>query len=113
MVDACAKRAQPIIMTTIAMAAGMAPIAAGFTADPSFRSPMAVAVIGGLMTSTALSLFVVPVVYTYIDDVERFFSRTFRRQRGPTGPDREHAIVAARREPQAESARQEAQSAGR
>jgi multidrug efflux pump subunit AcrB len=56
-------------MTTIAMGAGMLPIAIGMgNADPSFRSPMAVAVIGGLVTSTFLSLLVIPVAYTYLDD---------------------------------------------
>ncbi|HSV34264.1 MAG TPA: efflux RND transporter permease subunit, partial [Ramlibacter sp.] len=68
LLDACHKRARPIIMTTIAMGAGMLPIAIGFgTADPSFRSPMSIAVIGGLITSTVLSLLVVPVVFTYMD----------------------------------------------
>jgi multidrug efflux pump subunit AcrB len=67
LLDACHKRARPIIMTTIAMGAGMLPIAIGWgAADPSFRSPMAVAVIGGLITSTVLSLLVVPVVFTYL-----------------------------------------------
>ena len=66
--DACRKRARPIIMTTIAMGAGMLPIALGIGVDPSFRSPMAIVVIGGLITSTFLSLLVVPVVYTYVDD---------------------------------------------
>jgi multidrug efflux pump subunit AcrB len=71
LLDACRKRARPIIMTTIAMAAGMMPIAVGIgTADPSFRSPMAIAVIGGLVTSTILSLLVVPVVFIFMDDVE-------------------------------------------
>lgn len=69
LVDACNKRARPIIMTTIAMGAGMLPIAMGLGADPSFRMPMATAVIGGLITSTLLSLFVVPVVFTYVDDL--------------------------------------------
>lgn len=64
--DACAKRAQPIIMTTIAMGAGMLPLALGLNGDPAFRAPMAVAVIGGLVTSTLLSLFVVPVVFELI-----------------------------------------------
>jgi multidrug efflux pump subunit AcrB len=67
-VDACRKRARPIVMTTIAMGAGMLPIAFGLGADPSFRSPMAVVVIGGLITSTCLSLLVIPVVYSYLDD---------------------------------------------
>ena len=63
-------------MTTIAMGAGMLPIAIGFgAADPSFRSPMSVAVIGGLITSTVLSLLVVPVVFTYLDDLEHFIGR--------------------------------------
>jgi multidrug efflux pump subunit AcrB len=73
LLDACHKRARPIIMTTIAMAAGMLPIAIGFgAADPSFRSPMAIAVIGGLFTSTILSLLVVPVVFTWLDDGEQW-----------------------------------------
>jgi multidrug efflux pump subunit AcrB len=76
LMDACEKRARPIIMTTIAMGAGMFPIAAGWGAsDPSFRSPMAVSVIGGLITSTFLSLLVIPVVYLYVDDLGRLFGR--------------------------------------
>ncbi|NMF96858.1 efflux RND transporter permease subunit [Aromatoleum toluolicum] len=67
-IDACHKRARPIIMTTIAMGAGMLPIALGLGVDPSFRAPMAIAVIGGLVTSTFLSLLVIPVVYTLVDD---------------------------------------------
>ncbi len=82
-VDACQKRARPIIMTTIAMAAGMLPIAIGTgSADTSFRSPMAIAVIGGLMTSTFLSLLVIPVVYTLMDDIEQWFKRTYNKVRG-------------------------------
>ncbi|GAB3768011.1 efflux RND transporter permease subunit [Ramlibacter monticola] len=78
LLDACHKRARPIIMTTIAMGAGMLPIAVGIgTADPSFRSPMAIAVIGGLFTSTILSLLVVPVVYEVVDDSEHWLRRRF------------------------------------
>ncbi len=81
--DACHKRARPIIMTTIAMGAGMLPIAVGFgAADSSFRSPMAIAVIGGLITSTVLSLLVVPAVFTYVDDVEQWLKRIGRRVAG-------------------------------
>ena len=69
LLDACSKRARPIIMTTIAMGAGMMPIALGIGTDPSFRAPMAIVVIGGLITSTFLSLLVIPVVFTYIDDL--------------------------------------------
>jgi len=81
LVDACHKRSRPIIMTTIAMGAGMLPLALGWGADPSFRSPMAVTVIGGLITSTLLSLLVVPAVFTYIDDLEHLLKRGMRRLR--------------------------------
>lgn len=69
LMDACHKRARPIVMTTIAMGAGMLPTAMGLGAEPSFRSPMAIALIGGLLTSTMLSLLIVPVVFTYVDDL--------------------------------------------
>jgi len=75
LVDACHKRSRPIIMTTIAMGAGMLPLALGLSGDPSFRAPMAIAVIGGLITSTLLSLLVVPAVFTYVDDIEHWFGR--------------------------------------
>jgi len=68
LVDACHKRARPILMTTIAMGAGMLPIAMGFGADPSFRQPMAIVVIGGLLASTFLSLLIVPVIFVLVDD---------------------------------------------
>uniref|UniRef100_UPI003BEEDA96 efflux RND transporter permease subunit n=1 Tax=Burkholderia arboris TaxID=488730 RepID=UPI003BEEDA96 len=76
LLDACYKRARPIVMTTVAMTAGMAPIALGFGADASFRRPMAVAVIGGMITSTALSLLVVPVVFVYVDRLRQALIRT-------------------------------------
>lgn len=83
LLDACHKRARPIIMTTLAMGAGMMPIALGLgAADASFRSPMAIAVIGGLITSTVLSLLVVPAVFTYVDDVEHWLRRLLRRMTG-------------------------------
>jgi multidrug efflux pump subunit AcrB len=86
LLDACHKRARPIIMTTIAMGAGMLPIAIGIgIADPSFRSPMSIAVIGGLITSTVLSLLVIPVVFTYVDDVEQFVRRMRGRLRRKAG----------------------------
>jgi multidrug efflux pump subunit AcrB len=81
LVDACHKRSRPIVMTTIAMGAGMLPLALGLSGDPSFRSPMAVAVIGGLITSTLLSLLVVPAVFTYVDDAEHWFGRMGKRLR--------------------------------
>jgi multidrug efflux pump subunit AcrB len=80
LMDACHKRARPIVMTTIAMGAGMMPIAVGWgSADTSFRSPMAIAVIGGLITSTVLSLLVIPVVFTYLDDLGLWAGRVYRR----------------------------------
>ena len=80
MLDACRKRARPIVMTTIAMGAGMLPIALGIGVDPSFRSPMAIVVIGGLITSTFLSLLVIPVMFTYVDDGVQFLQRLARRR---------------------------------
>ncbi|WP_296508840.1 efflux RND transporter permease subunit [Rhodoferax sp.] len=79
LIDACHKRARPIVMTTIAMGAGMVPLAVGWgAADSSFRSPMAVAVIGGLITSTVLSLLVIPSVFTVVDDLEHLLGRMKR-----------------------------------
>jgi multidrug efflux pump subunit AcrB len=81
LLDACHKRARPIVMTTIAMGAGMLPIALGIGTDPSFRAPMAIVVIGGLITSTFLSLLVVPVVFTYVDDMVQWFARRWHAWR--------------------------------
>lgn len=77
--DACHKRAQPIIMTTIAMVAGMIPMAMGLEGSSAFRSPMAVAVIGGLITSTALSLLVVPVLFELVDEAKIRTRKAFTR----------------------------------
>jgi len=85
LIDACRKRAQPIIMTTLAMGAGMMPIALGFAGDSSFRAPMAIAVIGGLVTSTLLSLIVIPAAFTLIDDIGEWGSRRFRRRSSHPG----------------------------
>ncbi|MGH7880762.1 MAG: efflux RND transporter permease subunit, partial [Candidatus Binataceae bacterium] len=83
LIDACHKRARPIVMTTVAMIAGMLPIVLGLGGDASFRQPMAIAVIGGLITSTALSLLVVPVAYTFTDDFEHWLRHTFLVARKP------------------------------
>ena len=85
-IDACRKRARPIVMTTIAMGAGMMPIALGLGVDPSFRSPMAIVVIGGLITSTFLSLLVIPVLFTYVDDAVQGLKRLLSRRRPVTEP---------------------------
>ncbi len=79
LVDACHKRARPIIMTTIAMGAGMMPLALGLNGDPSFRAPMAICVIGGLITSTLLSLIVVPALYVLMDQFENWVFKLFKR----------------------------------
>ncbi|WP_207538765.1 efflux RND transporter permease subunit [Sabulicella rubraurantiaca] len=78
LIEAARKRARPIIMTTIAMTAGMAHIAAGIGADAEFRAPMALVVIGGLVTSTLLSLVVVPAVYVVVDDFGQWTARRLR-----------------------------------
>ncbi|NKK73612.1 AcrB/AcrD/AcrF family protein [Rhizobium leguminosarum bv. viciae] len=84
LVDACHKRARPIIMTTIAMAFGMLPVALSLTGgDSSFRQPMAIVVIGGVMMSTLLSLIVIPVIFTFVDDLNEAIKRLVR----PTGPN--------------------------
>ncbi len=85
LIDACRKRARPIVMTTIAMGMGMMPVAAGMGADPSFRQPMGVIVIGGLLTSTVLSLVVVPVIFTLVDDFARAAGRIFHGRAAETG----------------------------
>ena len=83
--DACRKRARPIVMTTVAMGAGMLPIALGLGTDPSFRAPMAIVVIGGLITSTFLSLLVIPVVFTYVDDAINVITHLLQRKAPPAG----------------------------
>jgi multidrug efflux pump subunit AcrB len=77
MMDSCAKRARPIVMTSIAMCAGMVPVAMGWAGDPSFRAPMGVAVLGGLIVSTVVSLFIVPVFFTLVDDMQTAAARKF------------------------------------
>jgi multidrug efflux pump subunit AcrB len=71
-VEAGHKRARPIVMTTVAMVAGMLPVASGLGEASDFRQPMAIAVIGGLITSTLLTLVIVPAVFTVFDDIERW-----------------------------------------
>jgi multidrug efflux pump subunit AcrB len=73
------KRARPIVMTTVAMVAGMLPVAVGLGGDEAFREPMSIAVIGGLITSTGLTLVVVPAAFTVIDDIERWLGPKFGR----------------------------------
>ncbi len=83
-IDAGRKRARPIVMTTIAMIAGMVPSALGIGQGGEFRAPMAIAVIGGLAVSTVLSLMFVPSFYTIMDDLGALTARKLGRFIGPT-----------------------------
>ncbi|RPI60550.1 MAG: efflux RND transporter permease subunit, partial [Lysobacterales bacterium] len=91
LIDSCSKRARPIVMTTIAMIAGMTPIAMGWAGDPSFRAPMGVAVIGGLIVSTVMSLFIVPAMFTVVDDFQQWLTRLGR---GGAADDEKDAMPA-------------------
>ena len=90
---ACRERARPIVMTTLAMAAGMVPTALALGEGSEFRSPMAIAVIGGLISSTLLSLVLVPVVYELVDDFEMWVMPKLGR-----------LVVKPERSPESESA---------
>jgi multidrug efflux pump subunit AcrB len=99
-IDAGEKRARPIIMTTIAMAAGMTPSALALGAGGEFRSPMAIAVVGGLLVSTLLSLLFVPAFFTLMDDFGQLMLRASRRVIGrsdepPSGGAASHAVTPA------------------
>jgi multidrug efflux pump subunit AcrB len=81
-IEAGHKRARPILMTSIAMSAGMLPSALGVGEGGSFRAPMAIAVIGGIIVSTVLSLVVVPSFYLVMDDLSRMLGWLFGRMIG-------------------------------
>jgi multidrug efflux pump subunit AcrB len=83
LIDAGHKRATPIVMTTIAMVAGMIPSALALGEGGAFRAPMAIAVIGGLIASTVLSLVFIPAVFTVMDDLAKLSVRIFGRFVGP------------------------------
>ena len=91
MVEAGRKRARPIIMTSIAMSAGMLPSALGVGEGGSFRSPMAIAVIGGIIVSTVLSLVVVPAFFLIMDDLSRLLAHLFGRFIGKK--EEEHPVL--------------------
>ncbi|WP_319798742.1 efflux RND transporter permease subunit [Nitrobacter sp.] len=90
-IDAGMKRARPIVMTTVAMVAGMTPSALAFGAGGEFRSPMALAVIGGLLFSTLLSLVFVPAMFLMMDDVGNFFARLGRKVISSNGEPHEES----------------------
>jgi hydrophobe/amphiphile efflux-1 (HAE1) family protein len=93
LLEAGHKRARPIVMTSAAMIAGMLPAALGIGAGGHFQRDMAVAVIGGLVTSTGLTLVIVPAVFTWIDDVERWIGRLFSRQIANQGQSAAPAVA--------------------
>ena len=93
LLEACRERARPIVMTTFAMMAGMLPTALALEKGAEFRQPMAVAVIGGLMTSTVLSLVLVPVVYEFVDDFEQWLKPRLAKLVTPRHPPLEPAPV--------------------
>ncbi|HVJ76347.1 MAG TPA: efflux RND transporter permease subunit [Hyphomicrobium sp.] len=99
-IDAGRKRARPIIMTTLAMAAGMLPSALALGDGGEFRAPMAIAVIGGLLVSTMLSLIFVPSFFTVMDDFGWLMQRIFGRFIGPRDePDTVSSAHAGRSPP--------------
>ena len=90
-IDAGRKRARPIVMTTIAMSAGMIPASLALGDGGEFRAPMAVAVVGGLLVSTFLSLVFVPSFYTIMDDAALGTARLFRWLVKPNSKDEPEA----------------------
>ncbi len=87
MIESGSKRARPIVMTSIAMSAGMLPSALGVGEGGAFRAPMATAVIGGIIVSTVLSLVVVPSFFLIMDDLSKWLGRLSSRFVGPGEPD--------------------------
>ena len=108
LVEAGRKRARPILMTTVAMAAGMFPSALGLGDGGGFRSPMAIAVIGGLVMSTLLSLVFVPAAFTVLDDAGRvswrLFSRLFGQPDDEPAPERPKPAPLPQAQPAKEAA---------
>ena len=91
-VDAGHKRAQPILMTTVAMVAGMIPTALALQADGAWRQPMGTGVIGGLLVSTVLTLLIVPAGFSLADGIEKRVGPWMRRKMLSYDPkDRENA----------------------
>jgi HAE1 family hydrophobic/amphiphilic exporter-1 len=102
--EACRERARPIIMTSLAMIAGMLPTAFALGKGSEFRQPMAIAVIGGLITSTLLSLVMVPVIYEVLDDIEQWMVPKLSRLVTPRDAPLPPAPVEAPRPAPAEAA---------
>lgn len=86
LLEAARVRLRPILMTTLAMIFGMVPLAFALTEGSEQRAPMGQAVIGGVITSSLLTLVVVPVTYCYLDDLGQWFKRKFRRKTHAAAP---------------------------
>ena len=99
LIEAGAVRLRPIMMTTLAMIFGMLPIALALGEGGGFRAPMARAVIGGLITSTLLTLVVVPVAYTYFDDMGSWVKRKLVSKEKQAELERERAEAGLTPEP--------------
>ena len=100
LIEAGSIRLRPILMTTFALIAGMIPVALGRGEGSQFRAPMGVAVMGGVITSTFLTLLVIPTVYEVLDDMRDWTFRKLRRGKparvvATHGPKREHPVPAA------------------
>src|SRR6187551_2110289 len=91
-IDAGHKRAQPIVMTTVAMVAGMIPTAISISGDAAWRAPMGTVVIGGLMLSTLLTLLIVPAGFSVADGLEKRLGPWLRQRVLTYRPDEEHAL---------------------
>jgi HAE1 family hydrophobic/amphiphilic exporter-1 len=90
-VKAASVRFRPIMMTTVSAIAGTLPIAIGVGASAASRRPLGIVVVGGLVFSQVVTLYVTPVFYTYLDDLQSWLGRKFSRQTGsatlvPVGP---------------------------
>ena len=86
LIESGVSRFRPIVMTSLSTVAGMTPIALEFGGDGEVRSPMAIAVIGGFTTSTLLTLVVIPVIFTYVDNVVQFLLNFFRQDKDSQPP---------------------------
>jgi HAE1 family hydrophobic/amphiphilic exporter-1 len=90
--EACRERWRPIVMTSLAMSAGMLPTALALGAGAEFRQPMAIAVIGGLFTSTLLSLVLIPAAYELVDTLENWLTPRLGRLTTPRGPGSKEGV---------------------
>lgn len=100
LIKACKTRLRPILMTSFALIAGTIPIAIGLNEASAQRTSMGVAIIGGLISSTFLTLLVVPAAFGYIDDFRLWVSRTMKRATGAEDHDEVHVEKSHASEPQ-------------